>query len=158
MGDESRRRRGFSWTFRGDESRRRRARDADVPWETSRGDTAAATWTFRGDEHHRYYDAARRILYVVDCAAPDRLAEAWVELLHLLNNPIVDASRVTVVLNKADLPGADADAARSLLGLDALPVDVVEGSLFGLDVQVGQLVASLRDVVLEAPRDGGAPG
>ena len=39
--------------FVGDESRRRRGRHADIPWETSRGDAAAATWIYYGDELRR---------------------------------------------------------------------------------------------------------
>ena len=54
---------------------------------------------------------------------------------------------VGVVLNKLDADGADGGAARGLLGLEDLAVDVFEGSLTGK----GALVDDLRGFVLARP-------
>ena len=59
----------------------------------------------------------------------------------------VQEKPIGVVLNKLDAAAADGGAARGLLGLEELAVDVFEGSLTGK----GALVDDLRDFVLARP-------
>ena len=100
------------------------------------GGCMAPTWP-------RYYDRAAAVLFVVDAAAPETWAEALVlleELVGAVQKPI------GVVLNKLDAAAADGVAARGLLGLEELAVDVFEGSLTGK----GALVDDLKGFALAA--------
>ena len=101
------------------------------------GGCMAPTWP-------RYYDRAAAVLFVVDAAAPETWAEALVLLGELVG--AVQDKPVGVVLNKLDAAGADGAAARGLLGLEELAVDVFEGSLTGK----GALVDDLRGFALAA--------
>ena len=92
----------------------------------------------------RYYDRAAAVLFVVDAAAPETWAEALVLLEELVG--AVQEKPIGVVLNKLDAVGADGSAARGLLGLEDLAVDVFEGSLMGK----GALVDDLRAFALAA--------
>ena len=92
----------------------------------------------------RYYDRAAAVVFVVDAAAPETWAAALVVLEELVG--AVKEKPIGVVLNKLDDAGADGAAARGLLGLEDLAVDVFEGSLKGK----GALVADLRGVALAA--------
>ena len=102
------------------------------------GGCMAPTWP-------RYYDRAAAVLFVVDAAAPETWAEALVLLEELVG--AVRDKPIGVVLNKLDAAAADGAAARGLLGLEELAVDVFEGSLTGK----GALVDDLRDFVLARP-------
>ena len=101
------------------------------------GGCMAPTWV-------RYYDRAAAVVFMVDAAAPENFAEALVLLSEVVEK--VRHRAIAVVLNKLDADGADADAARQLLGLEELAVEVFEGSLTG-----GALVGDLRDFVLRPP-------
>ena len=101
------------------------------------GGCMAPTWV-------RYYDRAAAVVFMVDAAAPENFAEALVLLSEVVEK--VRHRAIAVVLNKLDAEGADADAARQLLGLEELAVEVFEGSLTG-----GALVGDLRDFVLRPP-------
>ena len=101
------------------------------------GGCMAPTWP-------RYYDRAAAVLFVVDAAAPETWAEALVLLEELVG--AVQEKPIGVVLNKLDAVGADGSAARGLLGLEDLAVDVFEGSLTGK----GALVDDLRTFALAA--------
>ena len=101
------------------------------------GGCLAPTWP-------RYYDRAAAVLFVVDAAAPETWAEALVLLGELVG--AVQEKPIGVVLNKLDADGADGSAARGLLGLEDLAVDVFEGSLTGK----GALADDLRAFVLQS--------
>ena len=96
------------------------------------GGCMAPTWP-------RYYDRAAAVLFVVDAAVPETWAEALVLLTELVG--AVQEKPIGVVLNKLDAAAADGAAARGLLGLEDLAVDVLRGSLTGK----GALVDDLRD-------------
>ena len=102
------------------------------------GGCLAPTWP-------RYYDRAAAVVFVVDAAAPETWAEALVLLEELVG--AVREKPIGVVLNKLDAAAADGGAARGLLGLEELAVDVFEGSLTGK----GALVDDLRGFVLARP-------
>lgn len=105
------------------------------------GGCMAPTWV-------RYYDRAAAVVFMVDAAAPEYFAEALVLLAEVVEK--VRHRAIAVVLNKLDADGADTDAARQLLGLEELAVEVFEGSLTG-----GALVGDLRDFVLRQPEGRG---
>lgn len=96
-----------------------------------------------------YYEACAAIVYVVDAANAASLAEAWVELLFLLDDRNCAEKAVTVVLNKGDL-GEDVGPVKQFLRLEALAprVTVLEGSV----TEGGALVDAVRGVLLDAAR------